>query len=77
MQRATVTLTGPEAKVVRQALRPEAGRDVPGARVRVSGSGSTLTIAAEAEDVGALRAALNSYLRWADVASRVSREVRP
>ena len=76
MQRATVTLTGSEAKVVRQALRPEAGRDVPKARVRVAGQGSILTIVAEADDTGALRAALNSYLRWADVASRVSKEVR-
>jgi KEOPS complex subunit Pcc1 len=76
MQRATVTLTGPEATVVRQALRPEAGRDVPKARVRISGSGSTLNIRVEADDSGALRAALNSYLRWADVASQVSKEVR-
>ncbi len=77
MQRATVTLAGPEATVVRQSLRPEAGRDVPKARVRVSGTRSVLTIAAEADDTGALRAALNSYLRWADVALRASREVRP
>ena len=31
----------------------------------------------EAEDAGALRAAVNSYLRWADVAAGVVKEARP
>ncbi len=76
MPRATITLEGTEASVVRQALAPEAGRDVPKARVSVSGSGSRLTITIDADDTGALRAAVNSYLRWSDVASRVRREVK-
>ena len=75
MPRATITLEGPEAAVVRQALAPEAGRDVPKARVIVGGSGRTVTITIEAEDTGALRAAVNSYLRWSDVAARVHGEV--
>ncbi len=75
MPRATITLEGPEASVVRQALAPEAGRDVPKARVHVSGSGRKLTITIDAEDTGALRAAVNSYLRWSDVAARVRGEV--
>jgi tRNA threonylcarbamoyladenosine modification (KEOPS) complex Pcc1 subunit len=33
----------------------------------------TLTI--DADDTGSLRAAVNSYLRWADIAARVRREV--
>ena len=76
MPRATITLEGPEASVVRQALAPEAGRDVPKARVSLSGSGSTLTITIDADDTGALRAAVNSYLRWSDVARQVRREVK-
>ncbi len=75
MPRATIPLEGPEAAVVRQALAPEAGRDVPKARVTVAGSGRTVTIPIEAEDTGALRAAVNSYLRWSDVAARVRGEV--
>ena len=75
MPRATITLEGPEASVVRRALAPEAGRDVPKARVAVSGTGRTVTITIEAEDTGALRAAVNSYLRWSDVAARVHGEV--
>ncbi len=75
MPRAAITLEGPEASVVREALAPEAGRDVPKARVSISGSGKKLTITIEAEDTGALRAAVNSYLRWSDVAARVRGEV--
>jgi len=75
MPRATITLEGPEASVVRQALSPEAGRDVPKARVSVSGSARKVTITIDADDTGALRAAVNSYLRWSDVAARVRREV--
>ncbi len=44
--------------------------------MRVSGRGPSLVLRIDAEDTGALRAALNSYLRWADVASGVVREVR-
>jgi KEOPS complex subunit Pcc1 len=77
MPRAVITLEGPEASVVRQALAPEAGRDVPKARVSVSGSATTVTITIDADDTGALRAAVNSYLRWSDVAARVRHEVSP
>lgn len=76
MRRATITLDGPEADIVRRALAPEAGRDVPKARVALSGRGRRLTITIDAEDTSALRAAVNSYLRWADVAARVRREVK-
>ncbi len=76
MPRAILTLEGPEASVVRRALSPEAGRDVPKALVSVSGSARKLTITIDAEDTGALRAAVNSYLRWSDVAARVQQEVK-
>ena len=71
MHRAVVTIEGGDADVVRRALRPEAGRDLPRAAVAVSGSGSRVVVTINAEDTAALRAALNSYLRWADVALRV------
>ena len=77
MPRATISLEGPGASVVRQALSPEAGRDVPKARVAVSGTATRVTITIDADDTGALRAAVNSYLRWSDVAARVRHEVSP
>lgn len=76
-RRATITFEGPEADVVRRALAPEAGRDVPKARVALRGRGRRLTLTIDADDTSALRAAANSYLRWADVAARVVAEARP
>jgi len=75
MRRATIVLSGPEAVVVYQALRPETGRDVPKARVSMRSARNRLTLTIDADDTNALRAAVNSYLRWADVAARVRGEV--
>jgi len=76
MRRATIVLSGPEAGVVYEALRPETGRDVPKARVAMRSGPGRLTLTIDADDTGALRAAVNSYLRWADVAARVRHEVK-
>lgn len=76
MRRATITLSGPDARVVSLALRPEIGREVPKARVSIRSARNHLTLTIDADDTSALRAAVNSYLRWADVAARVRREVK-
>jgi KEOPS complex subunit Pcc1 len=75
MRRATIALAGPDAKVIYESLRPETGRDVPKAHVSMRVAGNRLTLTIDAEDTSALRAAVNSYLRWADVAARVRHEV--
>jgi tRNA threonylcarbamoyladenosine modification (KEOPS) complex Pcc1 subunit len=72
---AVVTYDGREADVIRDALRPEAGREIPSAQVSVKGEGDRVVIRVDAEDTAALRAALNSYLRWAQVALDVHRAV--
>ena len=72
-----ITIEGDGAAIVRRALEPETGRDVPRASVAISGSGSRMVLTIEAEDTAALRAAVNSYLRWADVAARVQGGVPP
>jgi len=76
MHRATITLVGPEAKVVYGALRPETGREVPKTRVTVRSVRDRMTVTIDARDTSALRAAVNSYLRWADLAARVRQEAR-
>ncbi|HKW42867.1 MAG TPA: KEOPS complex subunit Pcc1 [Thermoplasmata archaeon] len=75
MRRAIIRLDGPDAGIVHESLRPETGRDVPKARVSMRGSRNQITLTIDADDTSALRAAVNSYLRWADVAARVHREV--
>jgi tRNA threonylcarbamoyladenosine modification (KEOPS) complex Pcc1 subunit len=74
MRRAVIRLEGDEVPEVRGALAPEGGRDLPRARVSLSGAGTALTITIEADDTASLRAAMNSTLRWAEIAAGVSRE---
>jgi KEOPS complex subunit Pcc1 len=59
---------GTMAKAVLGALSPEAGREVPRARSELSLEGTKVVLVVRADDAGALRAALNSYLRWAALA---------
>jgi tRNA threonylcarbamoyladenosine modification (KEOPS) complex Pcc1 subunit len=61
-----------EARALEAALAGgEAGDDVPGSRARVERDGARLTVRVEAEDAGALRAAVNAHLRWLRVAADV------
>ena len=53
------------AKTLLTALAPETKRPTtPRSRVQLQGKGKRLTIRIEANDTSALRATLNSYLRW-------------
>ena len=62
------------ARAVVRALAPEAGHDLPGSQVavRISPGGRGLDIEVEADTLRALRACVNSYLRWATLAIDVS-----
>lgn len=53
------------SKTVIQALKPET-KTTPTqrSRVRIEGKGRSLTLKFEAENTTALRASVNSYLRW-------------
>lgn len=57
-------------KIVLGALEPEARTSPsPRSRVKVEGEGSSLILSFEATDTSALRAAVNSYLRWVSLAN--------
>src|SRR2546430_16162215 len=56
MRRATIVLSGPEAGVVYEALRPETGRDVLKARGAMRAAAGRLTLTIDADDTCALRA---------------------
>jgi KEOPS complex subunit Pcc1 len=65
---ATINLELDSEKLVETmltALTPEAKRPTTSrSRVRLEGKGKRLTMRIEANDTSALRATLNSYLRW-------------
>jgi tRNA threonylcarbamoyladenosine modification (KEOPS) complex Pcc1 subunit len=51
-------------------LSPEAGREVPRSTASISQRGDTVTLRVRARDTGALRAAVNTFLGWVDLATR-------
>lgn len=69
MQELTIEKYMPREKVERvfKALSVESGREVHRTKVKIEG-GESLKITIKAEDLHALRAALNSYLRWLQLA---------
>lgn len=72
---ARLTLTTAHAEVVRRALSPELTERIPRTKVEVASAGDEVVIGIEAEDLTALRAALNSYIRWGNVAEETAEEV--
>jgi KEOPS complex subunit Pcc1 len=74
--RAELTLRTRHADVVARALSPELSESVPRTSVSVEARDGTVIIKVEADDHTALRAALNSYIRWANVAEETAKEVK-
>jgi tRNA threonylcarbamoyladenosine modification (KEOPS) complex Pcc1 subunit len=67
----TIELEGAASPdVIAGALAPEAGSGVPGTEAEVSAAGGTVQIKLKARDISSLRAAVNSYLRWASLAGQ-------
>ncbi|MBN1677554.1 MAG: hypothetical protein JW880_03360 [Candidatus Thermoplasmatota archaeon] len=62
--------------VVAGALSPELAERIPRTRVQVESLEGEVVIRIEADDNSALRAALNSYIRWTNVAEETAREAR-
>ncbi len=53
-----------EREIMVRSLSPESGRAVPKTQVNISETNQGVLLTIEAETTNALRAALNSYLRW-------------
>jgi KEOPS complex subunit Pcc1 len=75
MPRAILRLATPHHEAVWGALFPEAGREIPRTRVKLSSTAEGVILDVDASDLGALRAALNSYLRWIGITEEVSKMV--
>jgi tRNA threonylcarbamoyladenosine modification (KEOPS) complex Pcc1 subunit len=71
---ATITVRRPSrdsADRLAAALSPEAAREVPRAVARVvRHDAKTVVLAVRATETGALRAAVNTYLGWIELATR-------
>jgi tRNA threonylcarbamoyladenosine modification (KEOPS) complex Pcc1 subunit len=59
------------ASIAVAALSPEITHKIPKSVVTVSVDGTLLKLVVEADDIGSLRAGINSYLRWIQTALAV------
>ncbi len=73
---AELTLSTPYVGIVAGALSPELAERIPRTKIEVVSLENRVLIRIEAEDQNALRAALNSYIRWANVAEETAKETR-
>ena len=73
--RARLTFRTGHTDVVARALSPELAERIPRTKISVEEREGEVLIDIEAEDRTALRAALNSYIRWANVAEETAEEV--
>ncbi len=74
MHIATLSLgaQGSIGRAVEGALSVEAGGGLPKVSVELSRSPEKVQVRLSAEDLASLRAALNSFLRWAAMAAEVA-----
>lgn len=72
--RAELTVKTPYSKVIQGSLSPELGERIPRTRIVVERREDEIMVKIEAEDQNALRAALNSYIRWMNVAEETAKE---
>ena len=70
--RLCICLPGEQGAFLKRALGPET-EEMRKCRVGWENSGDQMCLIIEAEDMHSLRAALNSYMRWANVALGVLR----
>ncbi len=74
MRTATIRVQTAQADKLLAALQPEVARPTPRTRVTLEAAEHVFRLEISAQDTPALRAALNSYLRWTATALEMVEE---
>ncbi|MBD6956002.1 MAG: KEOPS complex subunit Pcc1 [Thermoplasmata archaeon] len=61
---AEIRIDTPNAGIICKSIGVEGKRSIPRTEVNIDCSDDNLTIRISASDINALRAAINSYMRW-------------
>lgn len=75
MHRANIILHHPRAEVIERTVRPESLEKIPRTAIEIARQDDRMSLLIESQDVNALRAAINSYLRWMDMAARIAERI--
>ena len=78
MKKAVIALykDNTSANVIARSMAPETARAIPRTSVKIRENKESICIEISADDINALRAAVNSYLRWVAVSWDTCMETR-
>ncbi len=76
MRVASIVIRTEHAGSLEVTLAPEASRPLPRTKVSMRAERNAFHLDVEARDTSALRAALNSYIRWSSTALRMMEEAQ-
>jgi KEOPS complex subunit Pcc1 len=71
MHTAEIQIEHPKAEIIESTIRPESKEEFPRTSITVSRQDDKVTITIRSNDTNGLRAAINSYLRWMDMAIKI------
>jgi len=72
MPRATLRIDSPSPRMLLRALGPELGREIPKTKVDGAVENGQVVLDIQTSDLSAMRAALNSYLRWVKITKDIT-----
>ena len=75
MKRAVIEIETKNPELITDALKPELKEDFQRTKIDIIPGDKKIKLMIDAEDVSALRAALNSYLRWINLAMEINDEI--
>lgn len=75
MHKATIVLEHPRAAVIEKTIGPESAVEIPRTSVKITRQNDKVSILIESGDVNGLRAAVNSYLKWVEMAAKISERI--
>jgi tRNA threonylcarbamoyladenosine modification (KEOPS) complex Pcc1 subunit len=73
---ANLTLRNVEGRTLQEAMGPELDSELSRAQVEMDRIKDGITLRFRAEDIIALRAAMNSYLRWLKLITDIDEELK-
>jgi len=73
---ASISLKDVDGQTIRKAISPELNIQFSRANVKINKHKNGIALEFKADDVTALRATMNSYLRWLKVITEINEELR-
>ena len=64
-----------DARIIFESINPEIKNRIPKTEVNISLSDEVFNLEIKSKDISSLRAAINSYLKWINIAYNVKKSV--